>query len=139
MGPLLPPPVVGDKTRLNQVCRKALPLVLRPTVPKPLVVVQNTLLVRGSGDSQWKITFGDGNSLSVVDLTHYRFYHDIGHRHIELTGILPDAIGLDFNGGGALGPISGVGGVNVLWHTRGEAQWYVPEVHVYWGGAYSSG
>ena len=52
MGPLLPPPVMGDKTRLNQVCRKALPLVLRPTVPKPLVVVQNTLLVRGSGDSQ---------------------------------------------------------------------------------------
>ena len=75
----------------------------------------------------------------MVDLTHYRFYHDIGHRHIELTGILPDAIGLDFNGGEAFGPISGVGGVNVLWHMRGEAQWYVPEVHVYWGGALSSG
>ena len=47
MGPPPPPPVVSDKTRFNQVCRKAPPLALRPIVPKPVVVVQNTLLVRG--------------------------------------------------------------------------------------------
>ncbi|HEX8326832.1 MAG TPA: hypothetical protein VF629_04780 [Hymenobacter sp.] len=128
----LPPPAMGDKTKLNRVASTK-------AVPKPVVMKQNTLLIRGGNGSQWKITFGDGNSLSVVDLTHYRFNHDIGHRHIDLTGVLPDSIGLDFNGGGAFGPISGVGGVNVLWHMRGETKWYVPEVHVYWGGALSTG
>jgi hypothetical protein len=108
-------------------------------VPKALVVTQNTLLVRGTNGSQWRITFGDGSQVSTVDLTHYRFYHDIGHRHIELTGLLPDCIGLDFNASGAFGPASGVGGVNVLWHTRGEQEWYKPEVHFYYGLAGSTG
>ena len=128
----LPPPAMGDKAKLNRVASTK-------AVPKPVVVNQNTLLVRGGNGSQWKITFGDGTSLSVVDLTHYGFNYEIGRRHIDLTGVLPDSIGLDFNGGGGFGPFSGVGGVNVLWHMRGEAQWYEPEVHAYWGGALSSG
>jgi hypothetical protein len=97
----------SDKASLAQATK-------RHAVPKPLVATQNTLLVREANGSQWRITFGDGSQVSTVDLAHYRFYHDIGHRHIELTGLLPDCIGLDFKAAASFGPGSGVGGVNVL-------------------------
>lgn len=108
-------------------------------LPKPIVAAQNTLVVRGANKSEWRITFGDGNQVSVVDLSHYRYNHDIGSRHIELTGVLPDCIGLDFNSAGSFGPVSGLLGVNVLWHTRGEETWYEPEVHLYYGLGGSAG
>ena len=108
-------------------------------LPKQVVVTQNTLVVRGANKSEWRITFGDGNKVSIVDLSHYHYNHDIGRRHIELTGVLPDCIGLDFNNAGSFVVASGLLGVNVLWHTRGERLWYVPEVHLYYGGSISSG
>jgi len=101
--PQLQPRRVSDKQHL------ARPATTH-SVPTPVATQQNTLLVCGTNGSQWRITFGDGNQVSMVDLTHYRFYHDIGHRHIELTGLLPDCIGLDVNVAGAFGPGSGVGG-----------------------------
>jgi hypothetical protein len=121
-----------DKTRLHQAPRTS-------AVHKPVVVTQNTLLVRGANGSQCRITFGDGNTLSVIDLTHHHFNYDIGNHHLELTGILPDCIGLDFNAGASVGPASVLGGVNVLLNLRGEEKWYIPEIYVYGGGSFSSG
>lgn len=53
---------------------------------------------------------------------------------LSLTGILPDAIGIDIGGSIGAGVFSAVGGINILWHTRGEGNraWY-PEVHEYYG------
>ena len=68
----------------------------------------------------------------------------------DLTGVLPDAFGLDIGlaGGlelnnalalfpklGGLGSagLSGVGGINILWHSRGDLQAGWPEIHWYHG------
>ena len=137
MGPLLPPPVVSDKTRLNQVCRKTLPLALRPVVPKPLVVTENTFVIRGKDDTYLGFAFGDGRQVSQINLYDHlpadRGPH-LGNYVLSLTGILPDAIGIDIGASAGVSAASGVAGLNILWHTRGEGNraWY-PEVHVYYG------
>ena len=139
MGPPLPPPVVSDKTRLNRVCRKTLPLALRPVVPKPLVVTENTFVIRGKDDTYLGFAFGDGRQVSQINLYDHlpadRVPH-LGNYVLSLTGILPDAIGLDIGASIGAGPIAAMAGFNILWHTRGEGQraWY-PEVHLYSGGS----
>jgi hypothetical protein len=68
----------------------------------------------------------------------------------ELTGVLPDAFGLAIGVGGGLelnnafalfpkfgglgsAGLSGVGGINILWHLRGDLQAGWPEIHWYHG------
>lgn len=126
-GPFRPTPV-GDKVCLNRA-------VITIKVPKPVVVTNNTLLVRGGNGSEWKIILGKGNQLNIVDLTHFHLQNDIGHRVFDLSDFarFPDAIGLDFNVSGNASLASGVAGINILWHTRGEKLWYLPEIHWYKG------
>lgn len=60
---------------------------------------------------------------------------------IDLTGILPDAFGLDigFAGGAEVhtplysAGLAGVGGINLIWHSRGDVRANFPELHVYYG------
>ena len=153
MGPPLPPPVVSDKTRFNQVCRKTLALALRPVVPPALVVAENTFVIRGKDGTYLGFAFGDGRQVSQLNLYDHlpadRVPH-LGNYILSLTGLLPDAIGIDIGASvgsdvrGSFGSsgLSAQGGVNILWHTRGEGdrKWY-PEVHVYYGysGSFSFG
>jgi hypothetical protein len=46
--------------------------------------------------------FGDGQQVSIVNLADYRVQANIGHRVFNLTGILPDAIGIDLTVGAGI-------------------------------------
>ena len=58
-----------------------------------------------------------------------------------MVGYLPDTIGLDIGLAGGLdlhnplfsAGLSGLGGINLIWHTRGDSQASWPEVHIYYG------
>lgn len=76
--------------------------------------------------------FGDGHQVSTVNLADYRVHADIGHRVFNLTGILPDAIGIDINAAAGHSAFSVSGGVNLIWHTRGDVNLF-PEIHLYKG------
>lgn len=134
--PLSVPPV-GDKVRLNRVAST------KP-VPKPVVVAQNTFVIRGKDDTFLSLDFGFGRLAQQLNLYDYLPAHRVPHlsnHTVDLTGYLPDAIGLDIGLAAGLdlhtpllsAGLSGVGGVNLLWHTRGDAQARWPEVHVYYG------
>ena len=137
---------LSDRQRLNRVSptRPVSPVpvhdrprqVRAPTRPRPpappAAVSYNTLVINGENDSRWQIMFGDGHQVSIVNLADYRVHADIGHRVYNLTGILPDAIGIDLNVGAGVHAFSMSGGVNFIWHTRGDVTLF-PEVHFYKG------
>lgn len=90
--PKLPPAApANDRKRLAQVGN------VRP-VPKPLVVSSNTFVIRGKDDTYLGFAFGDGRQVHQVNLYDYlpveRVPH-LGNYVFDLTGGLPDAIGLD--------------------------------------------
>ena len=120
------PAPVQDRAR--QVRPPARP---RPLAP-PAAVSYNTLVINEENGSCWQIMFGDGHQVSTVNLADYRVHADIGHRVYNLTGILPDAIGIDLNAGVGVQAFSMSGGVNFIWHTRGDVTLF-PEVHFYKG------
>ena len=62
--------------------------------------------------------FGDGHQVSTVNLADYRVQAHIGHRVFNLTGILPDAIGIDLNAGAGVNAFSMLG-ASILSGTRG--------------------
>lgn len=132
----LPPTIIGDKARLNRV-------VSTKSVPKPVVVAENTWVIRGKDDTYLGFAFGDGRQSHETKLYDYmradRVPH-LGNYILSLTGVIPDAIGIDISasiGSDVRSPLgscglSAQGGLNLIWHTRGEGNraWY-PQVHIY--------
>lgn len=120
----------SDKARLARVASA------RP-IPKPLVVSRNTFVIRGKDDTFLGFAFGDARQVHQISLYDYlpadRVPH-LGNYVLDLTGILPDAIGIDIGASAGASVFSLVGGINILWHTRGEGNrsWY-PEIHEYYG------
>ena len=95
----------------------------------------DTLNVTGANNSKWTFIWGTGTNSTTYDLTKNPITnYDIGNKTVDFTGIVPDAIGLDINVGGQVFTFSGQGGVNVLFHLRGEKNILVPELHYYYGG-----
>ena len=125
-----------------QLPNPALPAPRRPTVPRPLIVVTNTWSIRGKDGTYLGFAFGDGRQSHEINLYDHlpanRVPH-LGNYVFDMTGIIPVAIGLDIGGTGGIGPVSVAGGLNIIWHTRGEANGdrFYPELHVYHG--YSGG
>ncbi|WP_156176459.1 hypothetical protein [Hymenobacter terrenus] len=136
---------MGDKARLNQLARARKAPTPRPVTPKPLVVAENTWVIRGKDGTYLGFAFGDGRQVRQLNLYDHlpadRVPH-LGNYIINLTGILPDAIGIDI--GAAIGAdlrspmgssgLSAMGGINIIVHTRGQDAWSrYPEVHLYYG------
>ena len=100
-------------------------------------MTENTFVIRGKDGTYLGFAFGDGRQAHQVNLYDYlpadRVPH-LGNYVLDLTGILPDAIGIDIGASAGASMVSGMAGLNILWHTRGEGSraWY-PEVHVYYG------
>jgi hypothetical protein len=127
--PALPPLAGGDKARLTRGAATR--------APAPLVVTENTWVIRGKDGTYLGFSFGDGRQVGQVNLYDHlpadRVPH-LGNYILQLTGIVPDAIGLDIGASAGVSMASGMAGLNIIWHTRGEGgrRWY-PEVHVYYG------
>jgi hypothetical protein len=103
-----------------------------------------TLAIYGKDGTFISLDFGYGRLARQISLYDYlpadRVPHLSNHT-VDLTGYLPDAIGLDIGLAGGLdlhtplfsAGLSGLGGINLIWHTRGDAQASRPEVHIYYG------
>jgi RHS repeat-associated protein len=94
----------------------------------------DTLKIIGANNSQWNIFYGTGTAVQSYNLCDYNVNKDIGKKSFDI-GVMPDAIGIDIQGAANLGCFDGNGGVNILWHTRGEKsenKW-IPEIHIYTG------
>lgn len=133
------PPMVSDQAWLRppSLPNPALAAARRPVAPKPLVVAENTWVIRGRDGTHLGFSFGDGRQSHETNLYDHlpadRVPH-LGNYILSLTGVIPDAIGLDIGASMGVSAASGMGGINILWHTRGEGnRAYYPEVHVYYG------
>ena len=131
--------MVSDQAWLRQpsLPNPALRFPRRPVAPPPLVVDENTWVIRGKDGTHLGFSFGDGRKSHETNLYDYlpadRVPH-LGNYILNLTGILPDAIGLDIGASAGVSAASGMAGLNIIWHTRGEGgRAYYPEVHVYYG------
>ena len=79
--------------------------------------------------------------LSLYDYLPANRVPYLSNSTVDLTGYLPDTIGLDIGlaaGASATIPFfsagaSGLGGINFVWHTRGDSYAGWPEVHLYYG------
>jgi len=130
----LPPPS-GDKAKLGRVTHP------RPVLP-PLVVHDNTWVIRGKDGTYLGLSFGDGREVQQLNLYDHLPAERVPRLNnyvFDLTGILPDAVGLDLGvtAGASIG--FGAAGINFIWHTRGEATGRAryPEWHVYHGWGFS--
>ena len=138
-------PVVGDKTFINHVARVPKAPAGLPVTPKPLVVSEKTFVIRGKDGTYLGIAFGDGRQAQEVNLYDHLPADRVpvlGNYVLSLTGIIPDAIGIDIGAAAGVGLSLGttigftplMGGINLIWHTRGEGnRWMYPELHVYHG------
>lgn len=71
----------------------------------------------------------------------------LSNHAVDLTSYLPDTIGLDIGLAAGLDvtiPLfsagaSGLGGINFIWHTRGDSYAGWPEVHLYYGYSGNAG
>lgn len=112
------PPPSGDKAKLGRVAHP------RPAFP-PLVVKDNTWVIRGKDDTYSGLAFDDGRDVQQLNLPADRVPADrvprLNNYVFDLTSILPDAVGLDLGvtAGASIG--FGAAGINFIWHTRGEA------------------
>ncbi|RZK26208.1 MAG: hypothetical protein EOO63_14985, partial [Hymenobacter sp.] len=99
----------SDKARLAQAVNT------RP-MSKPLVVSRNTFVIRGKDDTHLGFSFGDDRQAHQVNLYDYlpadRVPH-LGNYVLDLTGILPDAIGLDIGVSAGAGVFSVLEGLNI--------------------------
>ena len=103
-----------------------------------------------------------GNDACLCQLLNHYDYLPTGlvphlpNLTFDLAGVLPDAFGLDIGVAGGLelnavwgripglgspssAGLSGVGGINILWHTRGDSNAGWPEVHLYYGYSANAG
>ncbi|GAB3635498.1 hypothetical protein GCM10027422_10880 [Hymenobacter arcticus] len=92
-------------------------------MPAPPVVHENTWVIQGKRGTRLGIAFGDGRPVQQLNL------HDhlpagrvprLSNYVFDLTGMLPDAVGLDLETAGASSGF-GAAGINFIGHTRGEA------------------
>lgn len=94
------------------------------------LVAENAWVIRGKDGTHLGFAFGDGRQVNLDDHLPADWVPRLGNYVPGLTGILPDAIGVDSGVSAGIdvkSPIgssglSAQGGVNVLWHTRGEGQ-----------------
>lgn len=139
-------PTISDRQRLLKL---PAPQPLR----KPVAAGPSTFLIQGKDGTFLSLDFGFGRLARRIDLADYLpagLVPQLANLTFDLTGVLPDAFGLDIGlaGGlelnnalaifpklGGLGSVglSGVGGINILWHSRGELQAGWPEIHWYHG------
>ena len=138
-------PVVGDKALINHIARVPEAPAGLPVTPKPLVVSEKTFVIRGKDGTYLGIAFGDGRQAQEVNLYDHLPADRVpvlGNYVLSLTGIIPDAIGIDIGAAAGVGLSLGtsvsftplMGGINLIWHTRGEGnRWMYPELHVYHG------
>ena len=100
-----------------------------PTGAKP-----DDIIVKGANNSS--LTIKTKLVDATLDLNDYGIKKDFGgHQSIGLGDLKPDAIGIDISGGFST-PLGGKqGGVNFIWHTRGEksGDYKAPEIHTYAG------
>ena len=116
----------------------------RPTAPP------STFIIQGKDGTFISIDFGFGRLARQIDLHDYLPANQVprlSNNTVDLVGYLPDTIGLDiglaagasatipFFGAGA----SGLGGINFIWHTRGDSNAGWPEVHLYYGYSANAG
>jgi hypothetical protein len=155
----LPPSAPTDRQRLLQASPSRVPLLsdrhrqtraaAHPSF-KPLVVNHSTFVIRGRDGTYLGLSFGDGRQAQQLNLYDYLPAHAVPYLSnfvFDLTGILPDAFGLDIGvaGGfeinnplaskgsaGSFG-LAGLGGINLIWHSRGDLRAGYPELHRYYG------
>ncbi len=100
-----------------------------PTGAKP-----DDIIIKGSNNSSLTIKTKLVNG--TLNLNNYGIRKDFGgQKSISLGDLKPDAIGIDI-GAGFSTPLGGKqGGVNFIWHTRGEknGDYKYPEIHTYAG------
>jgi hypothetical protein len=130
------PPTRSDRQRLTQPAAQ-----LRPVRPKAAF---GTFAIYGKDGTFISIDFGSGRLARTISLYDYLPAGHVPHLSnsvVDLVGYLPDTIGLDIGlGAGAdvtipffSAGLSGLGGINLIWHTRGDAHADWPEVHLYYG------
>ena len=139
-------PTLSDHHRLTRPA----PTQLRPVRPK---APAGTFAIYGKDGTFLSLDFGFGRLARQIDLYDYLpagLVPHLANLTFDVTGVLPDAFGLDIGvaGGlelnnafallpklGGLGSVglSGVGGINILWHSRGDLQEGWPEIHWYHG------
>jgi hypothetical protein len=130
-------PMLSDQQRLT----KPAAAQLRPV---HLKADPATLTIYGKDGTFISLDFGYGRLARQVSLHDYLPANRVPHlsnHTVDLTGYLPDAIGLDIGLASGLdlhtplfsAGLSGMGGINLIWHTRGDAQASRPEVHIYYG------
>ena len=93
----------------------------------------DTLKILGSKNSSILINYGKGKKTTTYNLKDFNIDVDLGKQKIDLGSNVPDVIGLDINGNLTAGPFTVEGGLNILWHTRGEENCFEPEVYSYDG------
>jgi hypothetical protein len=132
-------------------------LLTKPTLaqlrPKRPTAGAGTFAIYGKDGTFLSLDFGFGRLARRIDLYDYLpagLVPHLSNLTFELTGVLPDAFGLDIGVGGGLelnnafavfpklgglgsAGLSGVGGINILWHSRGDLQAGWPEIHWYHG------
>lgn len=119
-------------------------------LPKPVAASRSTFFIRGKDDTYLSLDFGFGRLARQINLADYLpagLVPHLSNLTFDLTGVLPDAFGLDIGlaGGfelnnpfaskssaGSVG-LAGVGGINLIWHSRGDLQEGWPEIHWYHG------
>ena len=112
--------------------------------PKRPTADPATFAIYGKDGTFISLDFGAGRLARRISLYDYLPANRVPHlsnHTVDLVGYLPDAIGLDIGLAGGLdlhtpffsAGLSGLGGLNLIWHTRGDSQASWPEVHVYYG------
>jgi hypothetical protein len=99
----------------------------------------DTLRVTGKNNSYLSISYGNGTKVHEFNLADYGIKKDIGKNSFDLGVEYPDVLGLDLQVSGQFTLLSAQYGVNLVWHTRGEENAFVPEVHAYQGGGVALG
>jgi hypothetical protein len=139
---VLPAPTRSDRQRLTQPAAQK-----RPVRPK---AASGTFAIYGKDGTFISIDFGSGRLARTISLYDYlpagRVPH-LSNSVVDLVGYLPDTIGLDIGLGAGAGVtipffsagLSGLGGINLIWHTRGDAHAEWPEVHLYYGYSANAG
>ena len=91
----------------------------------------DSLKILGANNSSMSISYGKGTKTTTYNLSDFGV--DLGNQKIDLGEKIPDVIGLDITGILNVGPFTVEGGVNILWHTRGEENCFEPEIYAYNG------
>ena len=135
-------PTRSDRQRLTRPA----PTQLRPVRPK---APAGTFAIYGKDSTFICLDFGAGRLAHQHNLYDYLPADQVPHlsnHTVDLVGYLPDTIGLDIGlgaGADATSPVfsagaSALGGINFIWHTRGDSQAGWPEVHIYYGYSFNA-